>query len=133
MINLPSTIPLYRPIFAQKFCKLHFIDLQYFLRKFPTIGSCQESDELILKLHRTCKIRFNIILPSTPKTSKLYLSSHTRLHLVPSLSSDIHALSYIPSWCGQGRLYFSLSLSFRFPSRPSSLLYVPHAPPISFF
>lgn len=60
MLNLRIRILLYRLILAQVICKLHFIDLQYFLHKCPTTGSCQESDELILKLHRN--VRYILIL-----------------------------------------------------------------------
>ena len=90
MLNLPSTIPLYRLIFAQKFCKLHFIDLQYFLRKCTTIGSFQESDELILKPHRTCKIRFNIILPYMSIASAVVTSYYPSKILYLLLFSPLH-------------------------------------------
>jgi hypothetical protein len=63
MLNPRIRILLHRLIFAQVICKLHFIDLQHFLYKFPNIGFCQKSDELLLKLHRTCKIPFNTVLP----------------------------------------------------------------------
>jgi len=71
MLNQRSIILLYSLIFAQIICKLHFIDFQYFLHKFPTVGSCQESEEMILKLHRTSKIHFNIILPYISVASAL--------------------------------------------------------------
>ena len=60
ILNLLSRILLYRLIFAM-ICKwLHFIDLQYFLHKCLTTGSCQESHELIMKLHHI--VRYILIL-----------------------------------------------------------------------
>jgi hypothetical protein len=71
MLNLRSRIIHYRLIFAMMICKLHFIDLQDFIHKCPTTGSCQESHELILKLQRNVKIHFNITLPYMSVASAL--------------------------------------------------------------
>jgi len=88
MLNLRKRILLYRLIFAQTICKLHFINLRYFLHKFPTLESCQESDELILKLHRTCKIHFNIILS--------YMSVASALVTPYYLSKILYLLLFSP-------------------------------------